>query len=322
MAQVLRHRHPVSDSFAPRHQRAILSSRSRSGQTSELSTTSIPFIDPHQVLVKTSHVALNAYDGQSYAGDDLKVLGRDGVGLVAAIGSSVTRLKVGQRVRTLRSFVLADEQIWFCSNSSLTGSGAFQDYSVHNSSEVGILPDDLSDEGGAALGSGLLTAGVALFGTLGLQLHSTIARKDTLSEVDGPWFLVWGGAGITGVYMIQLAKLCGYRVICAASPLNHAYVQSLGAEVVLDRWKDEEELVHAIRSATADSVSLASGEGDRADLLGRHCCRQCRVQNCRTLFENSSRLEDLEQWQPLAAVRQLPETETSPYRRESRGTRD
>lgn len=68
------------------------------------------------------------------------------------------------------------------------------------------------------------------------------------------WILVWGGAGITGVYLIQLAHHMGYRVICAASPSNHDYVRSLGAEVVLDRWSDPDSLVSQVREATCDSV--------------------------------------------------------------------
>lgn len=69
------------------------------------------------------------------------------------------------------------------------------------------------------------------------------------------WILIWGGAGITGVYLIQLAHHMGYRVICAASPSNHDYVRSLGAEVVLDRWADPDSLVSQVRAITGDSVS-------------------------------------------------------------------
>ena len=33
---------------------------------------------------------------------------------------------------------------------------------------------------------------------------------------------------------IQIAKYAGYRVIATASPANHAYVRSLGADHVVD----------------------------------------------------------------------------------------
>lgn len=67
--------------------------------------------------------------------------------------------------------------------------------------------------------------------------------------------LVWGGSGITGVYLIQLARHLGYRVICAASPINYDYVKSLGAEVVLNRWAQPDKLVADVREATNDNVS-------------------------------------------------------------------
>lgn len=104
---------------------------------------------------------------------------------------------------------------------------------------------------------------------------------------------IWGGAGITGVYLIQLAKLLGYRVICAASPVNEEYVTSLGADVVLDRWKKPEELVEAIREATKDQVS------NFVDCLtvGVIGGGQRRQANCRSLRPSLARLSGLEERQ-------------------------
>jgi NADPH:quinone reductase-like Zn-dependent oxidoreductase len=111
------------------------------------------------------------------------------------------------------------------------------------------------------LGSGLLTAAVALFGTLRFPLVK-VADLDDYSP-ESPWILVWGGAGITGVYLIQLARLLGFRVVCAASPINHEYVRSLGAEVVLDRWAHEESLVAEIHEVTQSNVSGIGNHGSR-----------------------------------------------------------
>lgn len=78
------------------------------------------------------------------------------------------------------------------------------------------------------------------------------------SDEERPWLLVWGGAGVTGVFLIQVAaKVLGMRVICAASPVNFDYVRSLGAEIVIDRWLDGEQNVERIREATGDDVSRA-----------------------------------------------------------------
>jgi NADPH:quinone reductase-like Zn-dependent oxidoreductase len=140
--------------------------------------------------------------------------------------------------------------VWFCADSSVAGAGAFQEYSVHVSCCVAHTPDEISDEQAATLGTGLITAGVVLFKTLGLDM-SDLRRSQSRG-----WILIWGGSGVTGVYLIQLAHVLGYKVICAASPTNHEYVTSLGADVVLDRWAPESSQLEAIRQATGGDVSL------------------------------------------------------------------
>ncbi|WWD18872.1 hypothetical protein CI109_103327 [Kwoniella shandongensis] len=207
-------------------------------------------LEPNQVLIETSYVALNPFDWQGVAfkygiGEEAKVMGRDGAGVVVGLGEKVTRFKLGDRV-------------WFCANSSVSGTGAFQEFSVHSASEIGHTPDHLSCQQAATLGTGLITAGVALFRTLGLSVDAlSSTTKVEKRKADAPWILIWGGAGITGVYLIELARLLGYRVICSASPSNHEYVRSLGADVVLDRWSDPKDLVKQIRKATQDNVLVA-----------------------------------------------------------------
>lgn len=144
--------------------------------------------------------------------------------------------------------------MWFCANSSLAGTGAFQEYSVHLATEVAHIPHNVPDDEAATLGTGLVTAGVVLFRTLNFPLDALLS-SNTSEKGDTPWVLVWGGSGITGVYLIQLASILGYRVICAASPVNHSYVRSLGADVVVDRWGPPSELIESIRTATNDEVS-------------------------------------------------------------------
>ncbi|WVW82662.1 hypothetical protein I302_104673 [Kwoniella bestiolae CBS 10118] len=210
---------------------------------------SLPTLGDHQVLIKTSYVALNPFDWQGVAskygiGEEAKVMGRDGAGEIVGVGSEVKVFKPGDRV-------------WFCANSSASHTGAFQEYSVHAASEVGHTPDHLADEEAATLGTGLITAGVALFKTLGIPLDSLSVTQKKERKSDAPWMLIWGGSGITGVYLIELATILGYRIICSASPVNHEYIKSLGADVVLDRWSDPVELVDKIREETDDHVKIA-----------------------------------------------------------------
>lgn len=154
-------------------------------------------------------------------------------------------------------------QVWFCANPATKHSGAFQDLSVHSADEVGLIPSHMSYDAAATLGSGLITAAVVLLKNLGLSLTDLehgVSKSTSTHDPHGPqgdWLLVWGGAGATGVFLIQLARRLGYRVICAASPVNHAYLSRLGAEVVLDRWDTTDNLLDAVRAITGDTVRLA-----------------------------------------------------------------
>ncbi|ORY25469.1 hypothetical protein BCR39DRAFT_544241 [Naematelia encephala] len=234
------------------HHRALLARIPLQGQSAWHVDHARPVaaLGEDQVLVETTYVALNPFDWQGVAfkygiGQEARVMGRDGAGVIVGVGDKVKRFQVGDRV-------------WFCANSSVSGTGAFQEFSVHSASEIGHTPDHLSDQEAATLGTGLITAGVALFRTLGLSLDDLTSSSTNERENDpGPWILIWGGSGITGVYLIQLARLLGYRVACSASPVNHAYLKRLGADVVLDRWADPAELVNQIRRETKDDVRIA-----------------------------------------------------------------
>ena len=66
----------------------------------------IPVPATTQVLVKASHVGLNPFDWQAVAykfgvTKVAKVIGRDGSGVVAEVGSDVKDFKVGDRVSLL-----------------------------------------------------------------------------------------------------------------------------------------------------------------------------------------------------------------------------
>ena len=50
----------------------------------------------------------------------------------------------------------------------------------------------------------------------------------------GTWFFIYGGSSSVGQYVIQLAKLSGYKVATVASPHNFKLVKDFGADVVFD----------------------------------------------------------------------------------------
>jgi NADPH:quinone reductase-like Zn-dependent oxidoreductase len=65
-------------------------------------------------------------------------------------------------------------------------------------------------------------------------LTALVSIEDTLELKSGETILIQGGAGGVASIAIQLAKHIGAKVITTASAANHAYVRSLGADVVID----------------------------------------------------------------------------------------
>ncbi|KAL1407873.1 hypothetical protein Q8F55_007309 [Vanrija albida] len=205
-----------------------------------------PDVGTDEVLIETHYVALNPVDwkGVKYRfglTPEPKVMGRDGSGIVVAVGDGVTDLAAGDRV-------------WYCSNTALPHSGAFQHFSLHRASQVGKVPPTVSLQSAAAIGTGFLTAAVLVFKCFGFPVSkATVCR----GRKTGPWIFITAGASSTGIYLIQLAHRLGLRVITTASKPNHAYLKSLGADVVLKRHDKDHELVHNIRKYTEDGVTLA-----------------------------------------------------------------
>lgn len=121
------------------------------------------------------------------------------------------------------------------------------------------IPDQLSFEQASTLGVGVATCGQALCQLLGLPLPP--------SDVNSPnkTILIGGGSTATAVLGIQYAKLSGLRVIATASPYNFDYIESLGADAVLDYHEPTEDLVAKIKEATA------AGGGDGSLTMAWDC---------------------------------------------------
>ena len=61
---------------------------------------------------------------------------------------------------------------------------------------------------------------------------------DNLEGLAGGVIAVTGGAGVLGGYVIELAKLKGFRVIADASAPDRSLLETLGADVVVNRGPD------------------------------------------------------------------------------------
>jgi len=170
-----------------------------------------PIAEPDQVIVDIYAASVNAADAKVRTGHYAPItefpfiLGRDFSGVVSALGADVDDLKIG------------DEVFAVCAGGQ---EGAYAEKIAIKASIVAKKPDDLSY---------VELAAVALTG-----LTALVSIEDTLKLQPGEKILIQGGAGGVASFGIQIARHIGAHVITTASPSNHDYVRSLGADEVID----------------------------------------------------------------------------------------
>jgi NADPH:quinone reductase-like Zn-dependent oxidoreductase len=191
-----------------------------------------PVAEPGQVLVDIHAASVNAADAKVREGGAYTtvskfpyVLGRDFSGVVASRGAGVNDFAVGEAVFG----VLAAGR-----------DGTYAEKVVEKAAILCRKPNSLSHVEAAALSLTGLTALVSI--------------EDTIKLKRGETILIQGGAGGVAGYAIQLAKHIGARVITTASAANHAYVESLGADHVIDYSKEDFAKVVKDVDAVFDTV--------------------------------------------------------------------
>jgi NADPH:quinone reductase-like Zn-dependent oxidoreductase len=185
--------------------------------------TDMPVAGEGQVLVEVYASSINPFDVKIRQGhlsflQPPLILGGDIAGVVAAIGSGVSHVAVGDKV--------------FGQANTVGGnSGAFAEFAVTKADEVAKMPATLD----------FVHAAVApLAGLSALQ-----AIVDHLHVQPGQKVLVHGGAGGVGTIAIQLAKHLGASVATTARADDHDYVRGLGADEVIDYQNQRfEEILH------------------------------------------------------------------------------
>ena len=211
---------------------------SRFGGPEVLEIVDLP--DPHpgpgQVRIAVRAAGVNLSDCKKRQGlmdkELPQTLGHEAAGVVDELGEGVADVAVGDRV------------------FGLSAEGAAQ-------AELAVLscyapvPPSLDFAGAAALPAAVETATRAL---------------DQLGVASGGTLLVNGASGSVGSAVVQLAVARGARVIGTASPPNHDYLRSLGAEPVAYG----QGLTGRVRALAPDGVDLAldvAGSGVLPELI-------------------------------------------------------
>jgi NADPH:quinone reductase-like Zn-dependent oxidoreductase len=203
----------------------------------ELADLPDPHPGPGQIRIAVRAAGVNPSDWKKRRGQmdqELpQTMGYEAAGVVDELGAGVTDVAVGDRV------------------FGLSAEGAAQ-------AELALLswyapvPPSLGFPGAAALPSAVETATRAL---------------DQLGVRSGGTLLVNGASGSVGSAAVQLAGARGARVIGTASPVNHDYLRSLGAEPVAYG----EGLVERVLALAPDGVDVAldaAGSGVLPELIG------------------------------------------------------
>jgi NADPH:quinone reductase-like Zn-dependent oxidoreductase len=195
-----------------------------------------PHPGPGQVRIAVRAAGVNPSDWKKRAGlmdQELpQTMGHEAAGIVDELGAGVTGVAVGDRV-----FGFSAEE---AAEAELTVLAYYAP-----------VPPSLDFAAAAALPAAIETATRAL---------------DQLGVTSGAVLLVNGASGSVGSAAVQLAVARGARVIGTASPANHDYVRSLGAEPVAYG----EGMADRVRALAPGGVDLAldvAGSGVLPDLV-------------------------------------------------------
>lgn len=162
-----------------------------------------------------------------------RILGYNVAGTVAAVGTGVTRLKLG-------------DPVWTILGGRGMGAGAWAEYVNVSAEGAALFPPTL----GVPLGTAATLVGPALTDWF------------AFAAAGAPWFafhtatptaVIVSGSGGTGYVAVQLVKALGItKVVTAATGADTiAWVKSLGADVVVD-YKVQE----ALAAVPDDSIDL------------------------------------------------------------------
>ncbi|MDF2694173.1 MAG: quinone oxidoreductase [Labilithrix sp.] len=178
---------------------------------------------PREVLLRQTVIGLNFVDvylrrGTYQVPAFPATLGKEAAGVVAAIGSEVTEVKVGDRV------VYADDPL-----------GAYATERVYPVERLVAIPAGISDERAAAS---------FLKGTTAKYL-----LKDVVRLASGDTVLFHAAAGGVGRIFVQWAKALGIRVIgTVSSPAKAAFAREAGCVAVID--SSREDIAARVRELT------------------------------------------------------------------------
>lgn len=208
-----------------------------------LAEVATPEPGPGQVLVKVAAAGVGPWDvkGRKGAFGPRRfpwVPGAEISGTVEAVGEGVDSFPPGEAVYG-------------------NPDGGYAEYAAVDVARMALAPSSVDLVDAAAVPIGAATA------LEGIDDHLHLAEGDRV--------LVAGAAGGVGAFVVQLAKTRGARVVATASPRNHDFLRTIGADEVIDyrqNWLEAAAGVDAaydcVGGETWEGCVAALREGGRA----------------------------------------------------------
>lgn len=190
---------------------------------------------PHHLRVKLAAAGVNPVDTKlrakpAYHPDKLPaILGCDGAGVVEAIGSEVTRFKVG-------------DEVYFCNGGLGDEPGNYAEYTTLHEEYCAAKPANLSLQDAAALPLVLITAWEALVERANLQAKQTI--------------LIHAAAGGVGHVALQLAHHLGaHLVVTVGDERKAGLVRGLHADKIIN-YKEQDFVQETLACTEGKGVDV------------------------------------------------------------------
>ncbi len=194
---------------------------SKTGPADVIQVGELPTPSPQagEVLVKVSHSALNPIDLYIRSGMVAATLPAafvpqaDFAGVVTALGSGVTRFKIGDKV-------------WGSNQGMMGRQGTAAEYAAIHEDWAYLLPAGVKPEDAASVALTGITAHLGLFRTAELKPGETV--------------FVNGGTGGVGSMVVQMAKAhCCKAITTVGSEAKATLCRSWGADLVLNYKTDD-----------------------------------------------------------------------------------
>jgi NADPH2:quinone reductase len=198
----------------------------------------VPALDEHEVLIALHTAGVGVWDAEMRSGwlpgggkpKFPMVLGTDGSGTVAAMGSHIRRYKLGEAVYS------------YSFENPIGKGGFYAEYVAMDADKVAPIPRGLDLSRAGAIPTTGLTAIQGIDDALKLRRDETI--------------IIHGASGGVGTLAVQFAKLRGARVLGTASGDDGvALVRKLGADVAIDgKSGDIQTAAHEFAPDGVDAV--------------------------------------------------------------------